>query len=64
MAETILVLLDAGIEVKLPSIPNFILLKNGQSLSIADLNEKALEKIADEWRFQLIKKAKNKLTNN
>lgn len=50
--------LDSGIEAKIPLIPNFIILKNGQSIHVSDFNEKSLKKIADEWVFDFLKRAK------
>lgn len=56
------------IELEIPSVPNFILIKQSASpkqegfrqpptIHIKDLSREALCAIADEWKIELLKKA-------
>lgn len=47
------------VEVKIPMIPNFILVGN-ESISIAHFTDKQLREIGKEWTEKLIEHAKSK----
>jgi hypothetical protein len=53
------------IEIKIPSIPNFIRVgKNNEVYPIKDFTETELREIGEEWTRQLIEKGKSKNFNN
>lgn len=53
--------LQTEIEIEIPRVPNFIMIKSPKSdekISIADLTTEQLEMIAREWTKNLIKHSK------
>lgn len=49
--------------VQIPSVPSFLICDDGTKVSIGQLPEKELRKIAKEWTESLINRAKLQVTN-
>lgn len=58
MAEDATVKLTVELDIKIPSVPNFILAKDGSyKWSVSKFNRTELEAIAEAWKAELLKKA-------
>ena len=47
-------------QIKIPSVPDFILTADGESIPIADLSEEDLIAVAQAWTRELLIKAQNR----
>lgn len=58
MAEDTTVKLTVELDIKIPSVPNFIISKDGDhKWAVNKFNRNELEAIADAWKAELLKKA-------
>ncbi len=46
--------------VEIPTVPNFLMMSDGQRLSIAAVTEEGLKEIGKEWTLALVNKARDK----
>ena len=44
-------------EVKVPKVPNFIILTDGQKFPLSAFTKKGLSELADEWKANLLARA-------
>jgi hypothetical protein len=56
--------LMAMVEIKLPSVPNFILCANGDKLPVTDFSEEELTEVGKEWTEALIHKRRFGITSS
>lgn len=62
-------MVEITLKLKTPEVPNFVMVEStpgmrqegfseGLKVSIADLSEAQLEKLADDWKISLVNKSK------
>ena len=50
--------MKVNIEIKVPAIPNYIILSSDAKIHISKLSEKELRKIGNDWTEELVRIAK------
>ena len=58
MSDDKIITISAKLEVKLPMIPNFLIVRDHLKLSVSEISKADLQKIGEAWTAELVKRGK------